>query len=49
MKRTIIMIALVLLYACFLGLIGFSVWWLDSGWPLLLLMVSPTFTFKEGE
>jgi hypothetical protein len=34
----------VLMFICFIGVIGFSVWFLESAWPLLGLIVCPTYS-----
>lgn len=37
----------VLMFICYIALIGFSVWFLKSAWPLLGLIACPTFSDQE--
>jgi len=34
----------VLMFVCFIALIGFSVWFLASAWPLVGLVMAPTYS-----
>lgn len=36
-----------LAYAAFFGLIGFAVYWTNSGWPLFALIFTPSTSSKD--
>lgn len=37
-------IGVALIYLGFFGLIGFACWFLESGWPLLALILTPNYS-----
>lgn len=41
-------VTFILFYGCFFGLIGASVWFTKSAWPLIALIITPSATINKS-